>query len=85
MRKILYLLKDRHAARADLFLSDRTPDHETSVILLQDDVGLDHLPISRVYALADDVRTQNVTSSYPVISYADMLRMMFEADLVIVL
>ena len=66
-------------------MSDGTPDHEASVILLQDGVGVDHVPIGRVYALADDVRARNVTSSYPVISYADMLRMMFEADLVIAL
>jgi sulfur transfer complex TusBCD TusB component (DsrH family) len=44
-----------------------------------------HVPTSRVYALVDDVRARNIAPSYPGVSYADMLRMMFEADVVIAL
>lgn len=54
-------------------------------MLIQDGVTLTHLQPNRVYALSDDVCARNFTSSYPVISYADVLRMMFEADTVIAL
>ena len=54
-------------------------------MLIQDGVTLPHLQRNHVYALSDDVLARHVTSSYPVISYADVLRMMFEADAVIAL
>ena len=54
-------------------------------MLLQDGVSLIDLPTNRVYALSDDVRARHITPPYPVISYADVLRMMFEADAVIAL
>lgn len=54
-------------------------------MLIQDGVTLPPLQTNRVYALSDDVRARNITSSYPVISYADVFRMMFEADTVIAL
>lgn len=54
-------------------------------MLIQDGVTLTHLQAERVYALSDDVLARSITSSYPVVSYADVLRMMFEADTVIAL
>ena len=81
--KILYLLKD--AVPNDLLPLDQSLDREVSILLLQDGVKLAHVSADRVYALSDDVRARNITSSYPVVSYADMLRMMFEADTVIAL
>lgn len=54
-------------------------------MLLQDGVTRTHLAAHRVYALSDDVAARHVTPSYPVISYTDMLRMIFEADAVIAL
>ena len=54
-------------------------------MLIQDGVTLTHLQRKHVFALSDDVLARNVTTSYPVISYADVLRMMFEADTVIAL
>jgi sulfur transfer complex TusBCD TusB component (DsrH family) len=83
--KILYLLKDAEPVRNDLLPSDQSLDREVSVLLLQDGVRLTHVSVDRVYALSDDVHARNITSSYPVVSYADMLRMMFEADTVIAL
>lgn len=54
-------------------------------MLIQDGVTLTHLQTNRVYALSDDVFVRNITSSYPIISYADVIRMIFEADAVIAL
>lgn len=58
---------------------------EVSVVLLQSGVTLRHMSAKRVYALSDDARARNITPAYPMISYGDMLRMMFEADTVIAL
>ena len=65
-------------------MSDQTPNSEVSIVLLQDGVRT-HLSAHRVYALSDDVTARHLTPSYPVISYTDMLRMIFEADAVIAL
>jgi sulfur transfer complex TusBCD TusB component (DsrH family) len=85
LRKILYLVKDPNPVRTDLLVSDQTSGREVSVVLLQDGVSVTDLPTNRVYALSDDVRARHITPPYPVISYADVLRMMFEADAVIAL
>ena len=78
-------MKDPNPVRTDLLVSDQTSDREVSVVLLQDGVSLTDLPTNRVYALSDDARARHITPHYPVISYADVLRMMFEADAVIAL
>ena len=78
-------MKDSNPARTDLLSSDQTSGKEIAVVLLQDGVSLTDLPTNRVYALSDDVRARHIAPSYPVISYADVLRMMFEADAVIAL
>jgi sulfur transfer complex TusBCD TusB component (DsrH family) len=85
LRKILYLVKDPHPIRTALLASDLPSGREVSVVLLQDGVSLTDLPTNRVYVLSDDVRARHITPSYPVISYTDVLRMMFEADAVIAL
>ncbi|MDQ6733061.1 MAG: DsrH/TusB family sulfur relay protein [Nitrospirota bacterium] len=85
MRKILYLVKEATPVGSDLFPSYPPTDTEVSVVLIQDGVTLTHLQTERVYVLSDDVLARNITSSYPVVSYADVLRMMFEADTVIAL
>jgi sulfur transfer complex TusBCD TusB component (DsrH family) len=85
LRKILYLVKDPDPIRTDLLVPDQALGREVSVVLLQDGVTLTDLPMNRVYALSDDVRARHITPTYPVVSYADVLRMMFEADAVIAL
>lgn len=54
-------------------------------MLLQDGVTRTDLTAPHVYALSDDVATRHVPPLYPAISYADILRMIFEADAVIAL
>jgi sulfur transfer complex TusBCD TusB component (DsrH family) len=85
LRKILYLVKDATPVGSDLLPQDPPPGTEMSIVLIQDGVTLPHLQRNHVYALSDDVLARHVTSSYPIISYADVLRMMFEADAVIAL
>jgi len=55
------------------------------VILLQDGVTMTLPVVSRVYALSDDVVTRTATTSYPLVSYADMLRLIFDSDVVVAL
>ncbi|HKN85611.1 MAG TPA: hypothetical protein VJV04_02005 [Nitrospiraceae bacterium] len=85
MRKILYLVKNPLSAHAEFLVSDRASDREVSIVLLQDGVTRTDLTAPHVYALSDDVATRHVPPLYPAISYADILRMIFEADAVIAL
>lgn len=84
MRKILYLLTDPDPAQTDLLAIKQSSSSDVSVILLQDGVKV-KLPgtFQQVYALSDDVRVQNVPVSYPLVSYADLLRMILESDTVV--
>jgi sulfur transfer complex TusBCD TusB component (DsrH family) len=59
-----------------------TPSSDTAV-LIQDALRLTTVPFSRVYVLADNQAQSE--SSFPRISYADLVRMIFEADKVVVL
>ena len=56
-----------------------------SVILVQDAVSLAGVLADHVYVLADDAALSEVSPAYQTISYEDMLRMIFEADRVVVL
>lgn len=44
-----------------------------------------HFPVNQVYALSEDAASRNVSPPFPQISYADLLRMIFEADSVVAL
>ncbi len=66
------------------------PEHlssgsDVSVILIQDGVAHQSVPARHVYVLSDDALSRNVNSSFPTVSYEGMLKMIFEADHVIVL
>ena len=86
MRKILYLLtKGPGQPALDLLPKNPQTGEEISVILLQDGVSHRQVPASRVFALSDDAASRGVHSLFPSVSYQDILRMMFEADGVVVL
>ncbi len=66
------------------------PEHlssgsDVSVILIQDGVAHQSIAARHVYVLSDDAVSRNVNSSFPAVSYEGMLKMIFEADHVIVL
>jgi len=86
LRKILYLVT-KGPGQSSLNLLPKHPQttEEISVILLQDGVSHRQLPTSHVFALSDDVASRGVASSFPSVSYQDILRMLFEADGVVVL
>ncbi len=58
---------------------------DVSVILIQDGVAHQSIAARHVYVLSDDAVSRNVNSSFPAVSYEGMLKMIFEADHVIVL
>lgn len=86
MRKILYLLT-KAPGQSSLNLLPKSPrtGEEISVILLQDGIFHRQVAVSHVYALSDDGVSKSANSSFPSVSYQDVLRMMFEADRVVVL
>jgi len=86
LRKVLYLLT-RGSGQPSLNLLPKNPrtGEEISVILLQDGISHRQVPTSRVYTLSDDAAFMGVSSSFPSVSDQDVLRMMFEADGVVVL
>ncbi len=86
MRKVLYILSKGPAPLSDVLLpKEASPGKDISFLLIQDAVSLTQAPGGQTYALLDDVRTRNVTTPFPTISYRDMLRMIFDADAVIAL
>lgn len=84
MRKVLYLLsRPLGEIPKSLLTPSASSDEEVSVILIEDGVGLDQAPGQLVYALAEDVASRKNESKLSMVSYRDMLRMIFEADTVI--
>lgn len=84
MRNILYILGDIQAPDS-LLPSSPSIGNQTAVVLIQDAVGIPQVPAVRVYALADDVVSRKASPSYPLISYGEFLRLIFEADNVVAL
>ena len=85
MRKILFLVKDSNLATPTLIPEDASPNQTVSIILLQDGVRLRDLNRQSIHTLSDDAETRGLVPSYPVVSYQDLLRMIFEADSVVAL
>lgn len=79
---LLYLLRTQ---TLDPLIQHAQPDVDTTVVLLHDAVGLQNVPASRVFALADDATQRGVTPSAPAISYKELLDLLFQADRVVVL
>ena len=86
LRKVLYLLT-RGLGQPSLNLLPKNPrtGEEISVILLRDGVSHRQVPASHIHTLTDDAASMEVSSSFPSVSDQDVLRMMFEADGVVVL
>jgi sulfur transfer complex TusBCD TusB component (DsrH family) len=85
LRKILYLVKDSDPATPTLVPEDASPDQTVSIILLQDAVRRRDLNRPSIHVLSDDVEARGLVPSCPVVSYHDLLRMIFEADSVVAL
>jgi sulfur transfer complex TusBCD TusB component (DsrH family) len=85
LKKILYLVKDSNPATTTLLPEDASPDQAVSIVLLQDAVRRRDLNHQSIHALSDDVEARGFVPSCPVVSYHDLLRMIFEADSVVAL
>lgn len=86
MKKTLYIVNKGPERDGTSLLPDRpVSEEDVSVVLIQDGVAHHTLPFSHVYVLSDDVRSRKLASSFPSVSYQDLLRMIFEAEKVAVL
>jgi sulfur transfer complex TusBCD TusB component (DsrH family) len=85
VKTVLYILSDAAGQGGIDLLPRNHPEQQLSVVLIQEAVSLARVPADNVYALSEDAATRKVNSSYPMISYRDMLHMVFEADRVVVL
>lgn len=84
MRKILYLLgKEGSDPSQGLLPLKMSPDHDVSVVLIQDAVGCSTVQGNHVYVLDEDAAARNTVPSFPMVSYQNILRMMWDADCII--
>lgn len=79
---LLYLLRTQ---TVDPLIQETQPGVDTTVVLLHDAVTLQDLPASRIFTLAEDAAERGVRPTAPVISYKQLLDLVFEADRVVVL
>ena len=86
MKKTLYIVsKGPDQNGISLLPVDPVSEQDTSVVLIQDGVTHQTLPFSYVYVLSDDVLSKKLISPFPSVSYQDLLRMIFKAEMVAVL
>jgi len=83
---MLYIVGESPSKESVFLLStDPSSQDDVSVVLIHDGVKHRGLPFSYVFTLSDDVSSEKPVSSFPSVSYKDLLRMIFEADTVAVL
>ena len=73
------------AESVSLLPTDSGSKNDVSVVLVQEGVRHQKLPFLFVFTLSDDVLSRKVSSPFPSVSYQDLLRMLFEAETVVVL
>ena len=87
MKKTLYIMTKAPDQESFSLLPSTPASRENSpVVLAQDGVKHQELSFSRVFVLSDeDAMSGKSASPFPSVSYAELLRMIFEADNVAVL
>ncbi|HEX9741495.1 MAG TPA: hypothetical protein VGA17_01750 [Nitrospiraceae bacterium] len=86
MKKTLYIVGTPPAPEGPSLLPSFSASRDSaSVVLIQEGVLHQTLPVPRTFVLADDVKSRNVTSPFPSVSYQELIGMIFEADNVAVL
>ena len=80
-RKVLYLLTK---PTVDSLLEAAPSSQESSVVLLHEAVHLQKVPAKRVYVLQNS-REEKSSSSFDVVSYKDLINLIFESDQVVAL
>ncbi|RMH06619.1 MAG: hypothetical protein D6704_06870 [Nitrospirae bacterium] len=86
MKTILYLLSKELTSFPEGIIP-QTPlqDYSLTLLLIQKGVRNTVSFPFPCYALSDDLESQGIASSYPVVDYSTMLHMLLQADTVIVL
>ena len=83
---MLYIVgKSPSQESVSLLSTDISSQNDVSVVLIQDGIKHTSIPFSHVFTLRDDVSSEKSVSSFPSVTYQDLLRMIFEADMVAVL
>ena len=82
---MLYIVSDAQAVSSGLLPKDLIGNQESSVVLIEDAVTIKEFPGEAVYVLAEDAAVRKVTPVFPKVSYADMVKLIFEADRVVAL
>lgn len=85
MRKVLYILRKEDPLSAGLLADKDRTEESASVLLVQDGVRIENMPVDHVYILAEDAESRNVTPQFPTVSYREMLDLIFDADCVVAL
>lgn len=84
MKKTLYIISKPPDVEMKELLSFPVPaDHLISAILIQQGIGFNSTESIPLFALENDIFSNQLKDSYSKIQYSDMLRMIFEADTVI--
>jgi len=81
----LFIVGSNPVDRLGILLAQDTPPEIASVILVQDAVTANDVPIPSVHVLDEDLHRRHATSRFPSISYSGMLQMIFNAKRVVVL
>lgn len=85
MKKILHIVKNPKDPHALKVIADRMKEDEVSILLIQDAVRIEPpLPDKAVFVLDEDAAERRVTPKFESIGYERMLKMILEADSVVV-
>jgi sulfur transfer complex TusBCD TusB component (DsrH family) len=86
LKKSLFIVS-KAPAQEGVSLLPSTPGSQenASVVLIQEGVRYQKLPLPYVFALSDDVLSRKLNSPFPSVSYQRLVGMIFEADSVAVL
>ena len=84
MRNILYILsQDPSKKSGPLLLSEPDPNQQVSILLIQEGVRNERSLHGKCFVLKEDAQARGVFPLFPLVSYADMLRMILQADTVV--
>ncbi len=84
MRNILYILsQDPSEKSGSLLLSGPDPNQQVSILLIQEGVRNERSLHGKCFVLKEDAQARGVFPLFPLVSYADMLRMILQADTVV--
>ncbi len=84
MGTLLYLITSARLLEEDpLFVRGTDTNAEPEVILLQEGVRLTGVPVRRVSVLDEDLQARGLQSSFPMITYREVIEKIFSADHVV--